>query len=109
MPIHAPLTKTLELFDICCGSHSNNNLKGWLARIHFIIGFDDDPLVTYAVIERCLCNPIFPPSGVSMGSIRPHCEEFNNLGPTTLALESNGKFNFLKCEINVYQLNLFKS
>ena len=31
---------------------------------------------------------------VSTGSIIPHCDECNNLGPTTFALESNGKLIF---------------
>ena len=63
----------------------------------------------YAPKDKCLCNPTLPPSGVSTGSIIPHCEECNNLGPTTLALESSGKFNFLKWEINELYDNLFKS
>ena len=61
------------------------------------------------LIDKCLCKPILPPSGVSIGSIKPHCDEFNKRGPTTLALESRGKFILRKCEINVYQLNRFKS
>ena len=32
-----------------------------------------------------------------------------NLGPTTFALASNGKLILRKWEINVFQLNLFKS
>ena len=44
----------------------------------------------------CLCNPTLPPSGVSTGSIIPHCEECNKRGPITFALESSGKFNLRK-------------
>ena len=57
----------------------------------------------------CFCNPILPPSGVSIGSIKPHCDELSKRGPTTLAVESIGKLIFRKWEINVYQLNRFKS
>ena len=42
---------------------------------------------------------MFPPSGLSCGSIIPHCDACNNLGPTTFALESRGKFSLRKCEI----------
>ena len=47
----------------------------------------------------CLCNPTLPPSGVSTGSMIPHCDPCNNLGPTTLALESSGKFTLRNCDI----------
>ena len=47
----------------------------------------------------CLWKPILPPSGVSTGSIIPHCDACNNLGPITLALESIAKFIFLIIEI----------
>ena len=57
----------------------------------------------------CLCKPILPPSGVSIGSMNPHCDEFNRRGPTTLALESKGKLILRKWEINVFQLKRFKS
>ena len=45
----------------------------------------------------CLCNPTLPPSGVSTGSIIPHCDECNNNGPVILALASIDKFTFLSC------------
>ena len=57
----------------------------------------------------CLCNPIFPPSGVSIGSIIPHWDEFNSLGPTTFALGSIGRLIFRKCDMKAFQLRRFKS
>ena len=42
---------------------------------------------------------MLPPSGVSTGSIIPHCDPCSKRGPTTLALASRGKFIFLKCAI----------
>ena len=50
------------------------------------------------LIAKCLCRPTLPPSGVSTGSIMPHCDPCNNLGSTTLALESKGKLIFLSCD-----------
>ena len=57
----------------------------------------------------CLCNPIFPPSGVSTGSIYPHWDPCKCLGPTTFALASRGKFNLRNCDIKEFQLKRFKS
>ena len=57
----------------------------------------------------CLCKPTLPPSGVSTGSIIPHCEECNNLGPIILAVESNGKLIFLRCDKNELNDKRFKS
>ena len=74
-----------------------------------MIGCADEPHVIYAVIAICLCRPILPPSGVSIGSIKPHCELFNRRGPTTFALASKGKLILRKCEIYVFQLNRFRS
>ena len=50
-------------------------------------------------MDMCLWNPIFPPSGVSTGSINPHCDPCKSLGFTTFAVESIGKLIFLKCDI----------
>ena len=74
-----------------------------------MIGLLEYPLVIVDPKLICLCNPTLPPSGVSTGSIIPHCDECNNLGPIILALESNGKFNFLKCEIKELNDKRFKS
>ena len=63
-----------------------------------IIGLEEQNLVIFVIIARCLCKPILPPSGVSTGSINPHCEECNKRGPTTLALESKGRLTFLRRE-----------
>ena len=60
-------------------------------------------------MAKCLCVPILPPSGVSTGSIIPHCDECNNRGPTILALASNGKLIFRRREIYELNDNLFKS
>ena len=62
-----------------------------------------------ALIAKCLCRPTLPPSGVSTGSIMPHCEPCNNLGPTTLALESKGKLIFLSCDIKELKESLLRS
>ena len=67
------------------------------------------PFVICVEIARCLCNPTFPPSGVSSGSIIPHCVEFNKRGPTTLALLSISKFNLRNCEIKELKERRFKS
>ena len=71
--------------------------------------FPEYPLVICAPKEICLCNPTLPPSGVSTGSIIPHCDECNNLGPTILALESSGKFNLRKCDKKELNDKRFKS
>ena len=108
-PIQFPLTNILELLSNCSGEHSNKMRIGVLILNHFIIGFPEEPLVINALIDICLCKPILPPSGVSIGSIYPHCEEFKRRGPTTFALASNGKLILRKCEIDVFQLKRFKS
>ena len=94
-PIHDPFTNTFVTAPKYSGLHSCNSRNDVLARNHFIKGFADVPLVISVLIDMCLCKPIFPPSGVSTGSIYPHCDACNNLGPTTFALASNGKLIFL--------------
>ena len=47
-------------------------------------------------------------TSVSNGSIKPHCEECNNLGATTLALESIFKLTLRKCDKALLNDNLFK-
>ena len=66
-------------------------------------------VVILVEIARCLCSPTLPPSGVSTGSIYPHCEPCNKRGPTTFALASSGKFNFLLCDKAELNDSLFKS
>ena len=78
------------------GPHSVNNFNGVFALIHLIIGYDEHPFVIDVLIAKCLCNPTFPPSGVSTGSIMPHCVLCNKWGPTILEVGSNGKLSFLK-------------
>ena len=73
------------------------------------MSYDEYAFDIVALIAICLCKPIFPPSGVSSGSIIPHCELCNKCGATTFAVGSNGNIIFLKCEINVNHDNLFKS
>ena len=63
-------------------------------------GIESDIIVETA---KCLCRPICPPSGVSTGSIKPHWDECNSLGATTLAVGSMGRLIFLqwdKAELN---------
>ena len=71
-PTHTPFTiifvDELNIF----GLHSCRIRIVVLARNHFIIGKEEYPFVTTVLIDMCLCNPIFPPSGVSTGSIYPH-------------------------------------
>ena len=72
-PIQLPFIKTFVELERDVGEHSVNNLSDVLALIHLIIGKDENPLVIEVLIDKCLCNPILPPSGVSTGSINPHC------------------------------------
>ena len=67
-------------------------------RSQLMIGSVGQEVVICANILKCLCSPTFPPSGVSTGSIKHHCEECSSLGPITFALASNGRFIFLRCE-----------
>ena len=108
-PIHIPLTKNLLHEYKYSGEHSINNFIGRFVLNHSINREEERFVDTAAVIAKCLCNPMLAPSGVSNGSINPHCELFNNRGPTTFDVGSNGKLIFLKCDIKVFQLNRFKS
>ena len=71
-PIQFPFTNSFELEANCSGEHSKRIRIGVFSLNHLIIGYAEVPLVTYALIDRCLCNPMLPPSGVSSGSIKPH-------------------------------------
>jgi hypothetical protein len=62
-----------------------------LALNHLIIGYEENPFVIAVLIDICLCKPTFAPSGVSTGSIIPHCVLCNKCGPTILAVGSKGK------------------
>ena len=93
-PIHTPFTMTLLILPKNSGVHSCKIRIAVFERNHLINGQPEYPLVISVLIAICLCRPIFPPSGVSIGSMKPHWEEFNKRGPTTFALASNGKFNF---------------
>ena len=108
IPIQLPFTNIFELLPNWSEEHSNKLRIGVFTLSHLIKLRPDDPLVIWVLIAICLCRPIFPPSGVSTGSINPHWDEFNRRGPTTFALESKGKFILRKCEINVYQLRRSK-
>ena len=48
--------------------------------VNFITSYADSPSVICDNNARCLCNPIFPPSGLCMGHNIPHCVELSNLG-----------------------------
>ena len=109
IPIHEPLTNSLVFFEIKLVVVSDINFILQLLRNHLIIGADDTAVVILVDIARCLCKPTLPPSGVSTGSIYPHCEPCNNRGPITFALASSGRFNFLLCEIAELYDNLLRS
>ena len=72
IPIQLPFTNTFVLFANCCDEHSNIKRNGVFMRIHFIMERPDVSFVIYVLIDKCLCKPILPPSGVSIGSINPH-------------------------------------
>ena len=72
-PTQLPFTNTLVAFARALEEHSVNNLSDVLALIHLIIGYDENPFVIAVLIDICLCKPMLPPSGVSTGSIKPHC------------------------------------
>ena len=67
------------------------------------------PFVILATIDICLCNPTFPPSGVSNGSIIPHCEPCNKRGPITFALASIDRFILRLCDSAELKDKRFKS
>ena len=90
-PTHAPFTKTLVVLARYAKPHSFRIRISALECSHSIIGLPEHRLVIFAKMAICLCNPILAPSGVSTGSIIPHCEPCNKRGPTILALESKGK------------------
>ena len=71
-PTHEPFTNTFVVCAKYFGLHSCNNNISYLFLNKFIIGIPEHPLVIFAVIDKCLCVPIFAPSGVSIGSIIPH-------------------------------------
>ena len=71
-PIHIPFTKNLLHEYIYSGEHSINTFKGIFSLNHWIINAEETLVVTIAVMVKCLCNPILPPSGVSNGSMNPH-------------------------------------
>ena len=102
-PTQLPFTNILVISVKMLGTHSVNNFNGVFALNHLIKGYAEKPFVIDVLIAMCLCNPTFPPSGVSTGSIYPHWEPCNKCGATTLDVGSIGKLIFLKCEINVNQ------
>ena len=71
-PIQDPFTNIFDVLPKYSGLHSNTNSIEVCALNHLIIGKTDEPIVICVLIAKCLCNPIFPPSGVSIGSIKPH-------------------------------------
>ena len=59
-------------------------------------GLPEHPLVIIVDVDKCLCNPTFPPSGECKGHNKPYCVECNNLGATTFAPSAEiCKFVFL--------------
>ena len=95
-PTIYPLIITLVTLDKLLGVCSSINFIPHFSRNHSIIGSLETPRVMYVDKERCLCRPILPPSGVSIGSIYPHWELCNTRGPTNLTLLSKGRFVFLR-------------
>ena len=76
---------------------------------HLIKGSDLHPKLIIVNIDKFLCNPIFPPSGVSTGQINPQEEECSLRGSIIFAERDKGKFVLLICEIVPKFDNLFKS
>ena len=70
-PTIKPLITTFVVCDKVMGICSSINFIPHFSRNHSIIGSLDTPFDIYVEIERCLCNPILPPSGVSIGSTNP--------------------------------------
>ena len=97
-PHQSPLIIILVRLYIWLGAHSCRKDIFNFLNIGISLYFEY-PSVISADIDKCLCNPTLPPSGVSTGSIIPHCEPCSNLGPITFALESNGKFTFLSWDM----------
>ena len=72
-PAQYPLTITLVIDPNILGLHSSTNFMDIFSRNQSIRGRRDvAPFEIRAVIASDLCNPILPPSGVSIGSINPH-------------------------------------
>ena len=96
-PHQEPLINNLVKYFISLYETSSNNfnLKVSVDFNKFNSLNMEYPVVISQETAKCLCNPMFPPSGESTGSINPHCEAFNNLGPTTFAVGSSGTFIFL--------------
>ena len=91
-PAQYPFTKTFVNDANKFGVHSSNNFILTFSRNHLIMSSREYPWLIYVVMAKCLCKPMFPPSGVSIGSKNPHCVLCNTRGPTTFTLASNGRF-----------------
>ena len=74
-----------------------------------MMGCAEHGFVMYAEMARCFCRPMLPPSGLSAGSITPHCDPCSWRGPVTLALASIGRFNLRRCEMKELYDSRFKS
>ena len=53
-----------------------------------------------APVARFLCRPIFPPSGVSSGQMKPHCDVCRRRGAMTLEVESRSMLVLRICEMS---------
>ena len=113
IPIHLPFTKTFVLPPTCRGNKSPSFLILIFLFLfvcnHSIILSAEVPDVMEAAIDMCLCSPTFPPSGVSSGSIIPHCDEWRWRGATTLALASISRLTLRRCDIAELKVNRFRS
>ena len=93
-PIQAPFKNTFVNSFVLLGFNSSKNKRpSFFSRGMYIFG--SALVVIWAPIAIFLCKPILPPSGVSTGSTIPHWVVCKRRGPTTFALASSGKFNFL--------------
>ena len=99
-PTHAPFINTFVALNKYFLGHSSNSFMPIISRIHFIIGCPENPVVMWHISVMFLCNPQFAPSGVSTGSIIPHCELCNRRGLIDFEDESIGKFILRNPEIN---------
>ena len=75
-PPQNPFTNTFVSSDSSRLEHSHGVFIAVFSRNHWIMGsrVPVPPLDMWVAMASVLCNPIFAPSGVSMGSMNPHCE-----------------------------------
>ena len=109
MPIHRPLTKTLHSRASSCGVRSCNVIIYVFLLNQLKTDSTAEPGVILAAIAKCLCKPAWAPSGVSTGSMIPHCEpcNFRMSAGTLVPVLETVKFSLRKCAINELWLKRF--